>query len=65
MLFRELLTLRKSINDYRQNMYEITEKKGFSDPEVVKVSQLLDEKIAMLMRLTFNQEKSHLNKCQT
>ena len=42
--------LRETINEYRQSIYELTKKKGISDPHVIRISQRLDGKIIMLQK---------------
>jgi hypothetical protein len=45
MILREVLDLSKSIANYRLDMYELAKKKGFSDPDVLKINQQLEFKI--------------------
>lgn len=51
MILREALDLSKSIADYRVDMYELAKDKGFSDPDVIKISQQLDYEIQNIRSL--------------
>lgn len=51
MLLRDALDLSKSIDHYRIDMYELAKKKGFTDPDVIKISDQLDRKIIMLQKI--------------
>ncbi|MBT2667270.1 aspartyl-phosphate phosphatase Spo0E family protein [Bacillus sp. ISL-4] len=51
MILRNVLALRESIEEYRQNMSELAKKKGISDPNVIKISQQLDGKITILQKI--------------
>jgi hypothetical protein len=53
MILRDTLELRKSIDNYRLNMYELVRNKGLSDPDVIKISQQLDKKIFMLQKVMY------------
>lgn len=50
MILRNVLALRNSIDECRKRMYELAREKGVSDPDVVKISQQLDNKIMMLQK---------------
>lgn len=50
MVLRNILALKKSIEEYRGRMYKLVRERGTSDPEVVKISKQLDEKITMLQK---------------
>ena len=51
MILREALDLSKSIVNYRLDMYELAKDKGSSDPDVIKVRQQLDSKIATIQKI--------------
>ncbi|MGM0875232.1 MAG: aspartyl-phosphate phosphatase Spo0E family protein [Bacillota bacterium] len=51
MILKNVLELSKSINDFRQDMYELIRSKGVSDPDVIKISKQLDRKIFMLQKI--------------
>lgn len=51
MVLKNALDLSKSIDDYRKDMYELAKNKGISDPDVIKISHQLDEKITMLQKI--------------
>ncbi|MED1466791.1 aspartyl-phosphate phosphatase Spo0E family protein [Bacillus salipaludis] len=51
MILKNALDLSKSINKYRQDMYELAKNKGISDPGVIQISQRLDEKIIMIQKM--------------
>ncbi|PFH87747.1 aspartyl-phosphate phosphatase Spo0E family protein [Bacillus sp. AFS088145] len=53
MIFGKVLTLLRSINDHREYMYKLSEEKGLIDPQVIKISQQLDEKIVMWQKLKY------------
>ncbi len=61
MALESMLALQKSIGQFRQRMYELAKRKGVSDPDVVKVSQQLDEKIIMLQKIMYKCESNHSN----
>jgi hypothetical protein len=54
MILKSALDLSKSINEYRQDMYELAKNKGISDPGFIQISQRLDEKIIMLQKIIFD-----------
>jgi Spo0E like sporulation regulatory protein len=54
MILKNALELSKSIDHYRQDLYELARDKGFSDPGVVKISQELDEKIFKLQEIVYS-----------
>ncbi|SIS06577.1 Spo0E like sporulation regulatory protein [Peribacillus simplex] len=51
MILKTVLELSKMINGHRQDMYVLTKIKGTSHPEVIKVSQQLDEDIIRLQNI--------------
>ncbi|MEW9673443.1 aspartyl-phosphate phosphatase Spo0E family protein [Ammoniphilus sp. 3BR4] len=51
MLLKDLLSLKRSIEEDRKSMSHLAKKKGIQDPEVIKFSQELDEKIVNLQRV--------------
>lgn len=53
MILRETLELSKCIDNCRLDMYELAKDKGFSDPEVVKISQKLDRKIFTIQKFLY------------
>lgn len=53
MILRNVLALRNSIAEYRKRMYELAREKDLSDPDVVKISQQLDNKIIMLQKAIY------------
>jgi hypothetical protein len=53
MLLRDVVALWESINEYRQDMYELAMKKGFTDPQVIKISQQLDREIIILQKFMY------------
>ena len=53
MILRNVLDLRNSIDECRKRMYELAREKGTSDPDVVKISQQLDNKIMMLQKTMY------------
>jgi len=53
MILKEELDLIKSINECRLEMYELASNKGFSEPEVIKISHQLDRKIIMLQKMMY------------
>ncbi|WMX58611.1 aspartyl-phosphate phosphatase Spo0E family protein [Peribacillus sp. R9-11] len=46
-----VLALRKSIDEYRQDMFDLAVKKGLTSPEVIKISQKLDSEILLWQKL--------------
>lgn len=59
MILKGTLDLIKSINDCRLDMYELAKKKGFTDPDVIKISDQLDKKIIMLQKMKYTIHPSH------
>lgn len=53
MILRKALDIRKSIDDYRQELHELTKKKGHTDPDVIQIRQQLEEKILMLKKIIY------------
>lgn len=51
MILKNTLDLSKSIDAYRKDMYELAKNKGISDPDVIKISHQLEEKITMLQKI--------------
>lgn len=51
MLLKNALNLRKDISKHRHDMYVLVERKGLSHPEVIKISQQLDEEIFLLQKI--------------
>jgi hypothetical protein len=50
MFLKTVLELSKMIDGHRQDMYVLTKNKGTSHPEVIKISQQLDEDILRLAK---------------
>jgi hypothetical protein len=53
MILREALDLSKSIANDRMDMYELAKNKGFSDTDVIKISQQLDLKILTIQKYLY------------
>ncbi|MBT2701305.1 aspartyl-phosphate phosphatase Spo0E family protein [Bacillus sp. ISL-40] len=53
MILREALDLSKSIANCRLDMHELAKDKGFSDPDVIKISQQLDSKISNIQKILY------------
>ncbi|MFA1712402.1 aspartyl-phosphate phosphatase Spo0E family protein [Peribacillus frigoritolerans] len=51
MILKRVLELSKMINGQRQDMYVLTKIKGTAHPEVIKISQQLDEDILRLQSI--------------
>ncbi|WP_342046266.1 aspartyl-phosphate phosphatase Spo0E family protein [Bacillus sp. OTU530] len=51
MILRNALELSKGIENDRLDMYELAKNKGFSNPEVLNMSQQLDKKITLLQEM--------------
>lgn len=49
-----VIDIMKCIDNYRMDMYELAIKKGIADPDVIKLSQDLDEKIINIMYIKRN-----------
>ncbi|WP_084822299.1 aspartyl-phosphate phosphatase Spo0E family protein [Bacillus sp. SA1-12] len=43
--------LSKCIDDHRLTMYKLVKNKGFTHPDVLKISQKIDRKIILLQKL--------------
>ncbi|QGQ48252.1 aspartyl-phosphate phosphatase Spo0E family protein [Metabacillus sediminilitoris] len=43
--------LSNCIDDHRSTMYELVNNKGFTHPDVLKISQKIDRKIILLQKL--------------
>lgn len=57
MIVRNALALKHSIDESRQDMYELARKKGISDPQVIKISQQLDKQIIKFQKITHDIKK--------
>ena len=57
MILKDVVQLINSITEYKSKMYELAKSKGLSNIEVIKISQQLDIKIAMLQKII---NKRHL-----
>lgn len=53
VILRNTLELRKSIDDYHLNMYELAKNKSHSDLDVIKIIQQLDKKFFMLQKVMY------------
>lgn len=51
MLLKNALDLRKDISEHRQDLSNLAKSKGLSHPEVIKISQQLDEEIILLQKM--------------
>lgn len=51
MILKTVLELSKMIDGHRQDMYVLTKNKGTSHPEVIKISQHLNEDILRLQNI--------------
>jgi Spo0E like sporulation regulatory protein len=51
MILKNILDLDQCISKHRQDMYELARNKGISDPDVIKISQKLDEDIIKLQKI--------------
>lgn len=60
MILKNALHLRRNIEEYRQNMCELANKKGIDNPEVLKISQELDKKINVMQRLLFSMHSDYI-----
>jgi DNA-binding Lrp family transcriptional regulator len=58
MILKKALELRRSIDRYRRNMNELATNKGISHPEVIRMSQKLDEEIIILQKILYKKELS-------
>ncbi|MEW9674077.1 Spo0E family sporulation regulatory protein-aspartic acid phosphatase [Ammoniphilus sp. 3BR4] len=54
MLLSKMLIVRDFIIKHQEELYNLVKNKGFNDPDVLKVSQELDEKINILQRTLIN-----------
>ncbi|WP_078409875.1 aspartyl-phosphate phosphatase Spo0E family protein [Priestia abyssalis] len=59
MILKSALDISNSIEEDRQNMYELVKNKGISHSEVIKISQQLDRKIAMLQKIIYELHPCH------
>lgn len=53
MILKYALDLSESIDNYRIDMYKLVKDKGFSHPDVIKISHQLDRKIIMLQKMIY------------
>ncbi|CAH0238995.1 hypothetical protein SRABI84_02832 [Peribacillus simplex] len=51
MILKKILELSKMIDGHRQDIYVLTKNKGTSHPEVIKISQQLDEDIIRMQNI--------------
>lgn len=51
MIIKYALDLKINIEECRNDMYELANKKGINNPEVLKISQELDKKIITMQNL--------------
>ncbi|MFE4075283.1 Spo0E family sporulation regulatory protein-aspartic acid phosphatase [Peribacillus sp. YIM B13477] len=51
MILKTVLELSNLIDGHRQDMYVLTKNKGTAHPEVIKISQQLDEDILRLQSI--------------
>lgn len=51
MILNYVLNLYENANKHRKDMYKLTKSKGFSDPEVIAISQQLDKEIIQLQKI--------------
>ncbi|MEP9405918.1 aspartyl-phosphate phosphatase Spo0E family protein [Peribacillus frigoritolerans] len=51
MILKTVLELSKMIDGHRQDMYVLTKNKGISHPEVIKISQHLNEDILRMQSI--------------
>lgn len=58
MILKDVVQLSNSIEECKNKMYELVKSKDFSNIEVIKMSQQLDIKIAMLQKII---NKRHLH----
>jgi len=58
MILKDVVQLSNSIEECKNKMYELVKSKDFSNIEVIKISQQLDIKIAMLQKII---NKRHLH----
>jgi hypothetical protein len=54
MILRNLIELRNSIEACRDEVYRLKKNKGKSDPNVLEISQILDEKIIKMQEIIDN-----------
>lgn len=57
MILKKALELRRSIERYRRNMNELATNKGISHPDVIRMSQNLDEEIIILQKILYTQSR--------
>lgn len=53
MFLKNAIEMKKDIDEYRQIMYDFAIAKGINHPDVIKISQLLDEKIILLQKIIY------------
>lgn len=53
MILNRTLELCENIQQLREKMYRIAEHKGISDPEILKISMLLDNQILSLQKILY------------
>ncbi|WP_210610862.1 aspartyl-phosphate phosphatase Spo0E family protein [Priestia flexa] len=53
MIIKRTLDLMESIDECRQNMYELAQKRDLSDPEMIDISQQSDIKIAIFQNIIY------------
>ncbi|WP_342045808.1 aspartyl-phosphate phosphatase Spo0E family protein [Bacillus sp. OTU530] len=58
MILKDVVQLSNSIEECKNKMYELVKSKDFSNIEIIKISQQLDIKIAMLQKII---NKRHLH----
>lgn len=51
MIFKNILDLRKKINELRKNLYELERNKRISHLEVLEVKRNLEREIVMLQKI--------------
>jgi hypothetical protein len=53
MILKQVLDLRRSIDEYRRNLNDLRRNKGLSNPDVIRLSQKLDEEIVMYQKILY------------
>jgi hypothetical protein len=51
MILKHILDLNQCISKHRHDLYVLARNKGISDPDVIKISQKLDEDIIKLQKI--------------
>ncbi|WP_223587978.1 aspartyl-phosphate phosphatase Spo0E family protein [Neobacillus bataviensis] len=51
MMLKNALDLRKDIREHRNALYVLAKSKGLSHPEVIKISQQIDNEISLLQKI--------------